>query len=41
MAGLPVGLCLHDMTELDFNFQTIQGLDPLSYEAQCGMYRIH
>ena len=38
MAGLAVVLCLHDTTELDFNGQTIQGLGPLSYEAQRGMY---
>lgn len=38
MADLPVVLCLHDTTELDFNGQTIQGLGPLSYEAQRGMY---
>jgi hypothetical protein len=38
MAELPVVLCLHDTTELDFNGQTIQGLGPLSYEAQRGMY---
>jgi len=38
MAGLPVVLCLHDTTELDFNGQTIEGLGPLSYEAQRGMY---
>lgn len=38
MAGLPVVLCLHDTTELDFNGQTIQGLGPLNYEAQRGMY---
>ena len=38
MAGLPVVLCLNDTTELDFNGQTIQGLGPLSYEAQRGMY---
>jgi hypothetical protein len=38
MAGLPVVLCLHDTTELDFNGQAIQGLGPLSYEAQRGMY---
>ena len=31
-------LCLNDTTELDFNGQTIQGLGPLSYEAQRGMY---
>ena len=38
MAGLPVVLCLIDTTELDFNGQTIQGLGPLSCEAQRGMY---
>lgn len=38
MAKLPVVLCLNDTTELDFNGQTIQGLGPLSYEAQRGMY---
>ena len=38
MTGLPVVLCLHDTTELDFNGQTIEGLGPLSYEAQRGMY---
>ena len=38
MAALPVVLCLHDTTELDFNGQSIQGLGPLSYEAQRGMY---
>ena len=38
MAGRSVVLCLHDTTELDFNGQTIQGLGPLSYEAQRGMY---
>ena len=38
MSGLAVVLCLHDTTELDFNGQTIQGLGPLSYEAQRGMY---
>ena len=38
MAQLPVVLCLNDTTELDFNGQTIQGLGPLSYEAQRGMY---
>ncbi|PTT77216.1 IS4 family transposase [Pelomonas sp. HMWF004] len=38
MSGLPVVLCLHDTTELDFNGQTIQGLGPLSYEVQRGMY---
>jgi hypothetical protein len=38
MADLPAVLCLHDTTELDFNGQTIQGLGPLSYEAQRGLY---
>lgn len=34
----PVVLCLQDTTELDFNGQKIDGLGPLSYEAQRGMY---
>lgn len=34
----PVVLCLQDTTELDFNGQSIEGLGPLSYEAQRGMY---
>lgn len=34
----PVVLCLQDTTELDFNGQGIDGLGPLSYEAQRGMY---
>ena len=38
MSGLAVVLCLHDTTELDFNGQTIQGLGPLSYEAQRVIY---
>jgi len=38
MAGHKVVLCLNDTTELDFNGQTIEGLRPLSYEAQRGMY---
>ncbi|RTL42879.1 MAG: hypothetical protein EKK49_00785 [Rhodocyclaceae bacterium] len=33
-----VVLRLQDTTELDFEGQTTQGLGPLSYEAQCGMY---
>jgi hypothetical protein len=33
-----VVLCLQDTTELDFNGQGIDGLGPLSYEAQRGMY---
>jgi hypothetical protein len=31
-------LCLQDTTQLDFNGQDIEGLGPLSYEAQRGMY---
>jgi hypothetical protein len=38
MAGQPVVLCLQDTTELDFNGQGAFGLEPLSYEAQRGMY---
>lgn len=34
----PVVLCLQDTTELDFNGQDTEGLGPLSYEAQRGMY---
>lgn len=34
----PVVLCLQDSTELDFNGQEIEGLGPLCYEAQRGMY---
>ena len=30
--------CLQDTTELDFNGRSIEGLGPLSYEAQRGMY---
>ena len=33
-----VVLCLQDTTELDFNGQGIDGLGPLSFEAQRGMY---
>jgi hypothetical protein len=33
-----VALCLQDTTELDFNGQGIDGLGPLSFEAQRGMY---
>lgn len=33
-----VVLCLQDTTELDYNGRSIQGLGPLSYEAQRGMY---
>lgn len=36
--GHPVVLCVQDTTELDFNGQSIDGLGPLSYEAQRGMY---
>lgn len=38
MRSEPVVLCVQDTTELDFNGQTIDGLGPLSYEAQRGMY---
>jgi len=38
MGSEPVVLCLQDTTELDFNGQAIEGLGPLSYEAQRGMY---
>ena len=34
----PVILALQDTTELDFNGQSIEGLGPLSYEAQRGLY---
>ena len=38
MAVKLVVLCLQDITELDFNDQTIGGLGPLSYETQRGMH---
>ena len=38
MTAEPVVLCLQDTTELDFNGQAIEGLGPLAYEAQRGMY---
>ena len=38
MDSEPVVLCLQDTTELDFNGQAIEGLGPLAYEAQRGMY---
>ena len=38
MGSHPVVLCLQDTTELDFNGRQAQGLGPLSYEAQRGMY---
>lgn len=38
MAQEKLVLCLQDTTELNFNGQTIEGLGPLSYEAQRGMY---
>ncbi len=38
MAQHPVVLCLQDTTELDFNGQEAEGLGPLAYEAQRGMY---
>jgi len=38
MGHHPVALCLQDTTELNYNGQGIDGLGPLSYEAQRGMY---
>ncbi len=38
MATHPVVLCLQDTTELNFNGRQSEGLGPLSYEAQRGMY---
>lgn len=38
MAAHEVVLCIQDTTELDFNGQEIEGLGPLSYEKQRGMY---
>src|SRR6218665_3041240 len=38
MRSHPVVLCLQDTTELDFRGQDIEGLGPLSYEAQRGLY---
>lgn len=38
MQGHSVVLCLQDTTELDFNGRSSEGLGPLSYEAQRGMY---
>ena len=38
MAAHPVVLSIQDTTGLDFNGQAIDGLGPLSYEAQRGMY---
>jgi Transposase Tn5 dimerisation domain/Transposase DNA-binding len=38
MHAEPVVLCLQDTAELNFNGQDIEGLGPLSYEAQRGMY---
>ena len=38
MQAHPVILCLQDTTELDFNGQQAQGLGPLTYEAQRGLY---
>jgi len=34
----PVVLCLQDTTELDFKGKSTEGLGPLSYEAQRGLY---
>lgn len=38
MQNEPVVLCLQDTTELNFNGQEIEGLGPLSYDSQRGMY---
>src|SRR6218665_975199 len=38
MRSQPEVLCLQDTTELDFRGQDIEGLGPLSYEAQRGLY---
>jgi len=38
MQSEPVVLCLQDTTELNFNGQEIDGLGPLSYDSQRGMY---
>jgi hypothetical protein len=38
MSEHPVILCLQDTTELNSNGQQIEGLGPLGYEVQRGMY---
>ena len=38
IAPHPTVLCIQDTTELNFNGQSIEGMGPLSYEAQRGMY---
>lgn len=38
MAQHDVVLCIQDTTELDYNGQQMEGLGPLSYEAQRGMF---
>ena len=38
MGQQEVVLCLQDTTELNYNGQDIEGLDPLNYETQCGLY---
>lgn len=38
MAAQPVALCIQDTSVLDFNEQDIEGLGPLQYEAQRGMF---
>lgn len=38
MRAHPVMLCVQDTTELNFNGQQTEGLGPLCYEAQRGMY---
>ena len=38
MSAQPVALCIQDTSSLDFNGQDIDGLGPLQYEAQRGMF---
>ena len=38
MTAQPVALCIQDTSSLDFNGQDIDGLGPLQYEAQRGMF---
>src|SRR6218665_3608131 len=38
MRSHPVGLCPQDTNELEFRGQDTEGLGPLSYEAQRGLY---
>ena len=38
MAAQPVALCIQDTSTLNFNGQNIEGLGPLQYEAERGMF---